>query len=245
MKWLSHPKVKLALYVNGLYFLSFFAPPSPHHARPHFLDQARASLADRPPHASPARPPEYVPLPPPSAPSRATAFESGGMLHVSLSQDLMLVKRPGRTLLLSPSFNARTYPPGEPDFARLSFVVYADKETCPDDCPLFITADGATLWPFTGAHDPRFNTYTWKRERVPHSSSKLPDGSVVETLAAESFTAEMFYETFLDMLSAKRVIIRLGPDKVELTVDQIEALRDMHRRLPQPPPPPTGLSGSY
>ena len=39
------------------------------------------------------------------------------------------------------------------------------------------------------------------------------------------------------MISAKRVVVRLGPDRVELTADQIEALRDMHRCLPQPPAP--------
>jgi hypothetical protein len=244
MSWLSNPKVKLALYVNGLYFLSFYMPPSPHKDRPHFFAQAREQAARRP---APAGLPDYVPLPPPSAPSRATAYESGGLLHVSLSKDLTLVKRRGRTLLLSPSFSARSYPPNEPDFVRLNFIVYADKETCPGDCPLTITADGATLWPFTEAPDPRFNTYTLRRESVPHSSSRLEDGGVVETLAAESFTAEMFYETFLDMISAKRIIVRLGPDRVELTADQIEALRDMHRRLPQPPPSstPAGISNSY
>lgn len=243
MGWFSNPKVKLALFVNGLYLLSFYAPLSPRDARPHFFAQAREKVAVRP--APPARLPDYAPLPPPSAPSRATAYESGGMRYVSLTKDLTLVKRPGRTLLLSPSFSARTYPSDGPNFIRLSFIVYADKETCPDDCPLIITADGATLWPSTEAPDPRFDTQSWKRDKIPHSSSKMEDGSVVETVAAEYFSAEMLYETFLDMVSAKRVIIRLGPDRVELTADQIEALRDMHRRLPQPPPPPTAVSGSH
>lgn len=244
MSWFSNPKVKLALYVNGLYFLSFYMPPSPHQERPHFFGQAREQVARRP---APAALPEYVPLPPPSAPSRASASESGGVLHVSLSKDLTLVKRPGRALLLSPSFSARSYPPNEPQSVHLNFIVYADKEPCPGNCPLTIIADGTTLWPLTEAPDPRFNTYTLKRESVPRTSSRLEDGSVVETLAAESFTAEMFYETFLDMISAKRIVVRLGPDRVELTADQIEALRDMHRRLPQTPPPstPSGISNAY
>ena len=240
MHWLSKPKVKLALFVNALYLLTFFTPPSPPNTRRHLLAHTRRPPAVR---HSPVGLPEYVPLPPPSAPSRAAAYESGGMLHVSLSKDLTLVKRPGRELRLSPFFSAPAYPPNEPEFVRLSFILYTDKETCPGDCPLTITADGATMWPLTEAADPRFNTHGWRRERVPHTSSKLPDGSVVETLATESFHTEMSYETFLDMLSAKRVIIKLGPDRVELTADQIEALRDMHRRLPQPPP--TGVSGSY
>lgn len=239
MKWLSKPKVKLALYVNGLYFLSFYAPLSPPDTPPRFFAHAREKVARR---AAPAGQPDYVPLPPPAPPSRAAAYESGGMLHVSLSKDLTLVKRPGRTLLLSPFFSARAYPPDAPDFVRLKFILYADKETCPTHCPLTITADGVTMLPLTAADDPRFNV--WRRESLPRSSSKLEDGRVVETVAAESFTAEMSYETFLDMISAKRVIVRLGPDKVELTADQIEALRDMHRRLPQPPPPPSNASKS-
>jgi hypothetical protein len=234
MHWLSNPKVKLALLVNGLYFLSFYTPSSPHNARPHFFAQAREEVSRR---RAPVGLPDYVPLPPPSAPGRAAAYESGGMLHVSLSKDLTLVKRPGRTLLLSPSFSAPAYPPGEPEFVRFNFILYSDEETCPADCPLTITADGETLWTIAKAEDPRFNTYGWRRERVPHSSSKLQDGRVVETLAAESFDAVLFYETFIDMLSAKRVIIGLGPDRVELTADQIEALREMHRRLPQPSAP--------
>lgn len=242
MSWLSNPKVKLALYVNGLYLLSFYAPLSPRDTTPHFLTQAREKVVR---HSAPVGMPDYVPLPPPSAPGRATAYESGGMLHVSLSKDLTLVQRPGRTLLLSPSFAAPKYPPGEPDFMRLSFIIYADRETCPGDCSLTIDADGETRWALADPPDPRFNTYTWRRDRVPHSSSTLDDGRVVETMAAESFTAEMPYDVFLDVVSAKRVIIKLGPDRVELTADQIEALRDMHRRLPPPPPPPSTVSGSY
>jgi hypothetical protein len=242
MRWLSNPKVKLALFVNGLYFLSFYAPPSPYDARPYLLKKPRASLAERPSHAPPAGVPEYVPLPPPSAPSRAAAYESGGMLHVSLSKDLTLVKRPGRTLLLSPFFSVRTYPPEEPGFVRLNFIIYTGKETsCPGGCPLTITADGETLWALAESPAPPSNTSGWSRKRFPPSSGTLGDGRVLETMAAESLAAEMPYNLFLDMLSAKSVIIKLGPDRVELTADQIEALRDMHRRIPQPGPPPTAV----
>lgn len=237
MSWLSSPKVRLALIVNGLYFISLFTPAS-HHSRPHLFAHAREMRAEREAtSAQPeyAPPPGYIPLPPTSAPSHATAYQSGGQLHVSLSKDLTLVKRPGRTLLLSPSFNAPLNPSGEPDAVRLNFIIYSDKEACPGDCPLTINADGSTVWTsYSHGNSPGWQR---ERERVPHTSEKLADGQVVETMGGESLSTMMSYKEFIDMISAKRVIIRLGPDWVELTADQIEALRDMHRRLPQPPPP--------
>jgi hypothetical protein len=235
MSWLSSPKVRLALIVNGLYFISLVTPTAPH-TRPRLFAHARESRGgDR---AVPVAQPDYVPLPPPSAPSRASAFESGGLLHVSLNNDLMLVKRPERRLVLSPSFSARTFPPAEPQSVLLNFILYttSDEKSCPGDCPLTIRANEEVLWPERSAIDPGGHSYGWKREGVPHSSDRLEDGSVVETMAAESFSAEVPYDTFLDIISARRVVVRLGPDWVELTADQIEALRDMHRRLPQPPP---------
>jgi len=57
---------------------------------------------------------------------------------------------------------------------------------------------------------------------------------VAETLAAEVFTTEIPYETFVEIISARRVVLSLGPDKVELTHDQIEAMRDMSRRVTPP-----------
>lgn len=238
MSWLSSPKVRLALIVNGLYFISLFTP-SAQHGRPDFLARARAKQAAR---ALPAAQSEYVPLPPPSAPSRASAFESGGLLHVSLNKDRTLVKRPGRTLLFSPSFSVRTHPLEEQNFEEpktvlLNFIIYANGETCPSDCPLTIAADDKVVWPnYTRADTPAYSS-GWKREQVPYSSTKSADGQVVETMAAESLSMRISYEQFLDTISARRVIVKLGPDRVELTADQIEALRDMHRRLPQPPPP--------
>jgi hypothetical protein len=90
-----------------------------------------------------------------------------------------------------------------------------------------------TLWP----ESTRAESPGWQRERVPHSSATLEDGRVVETLAAESLSTRISYEGFTNMTSAKRIIVRLGPDRVELTADQIESLRDMHRRIPKMPPP--------
>lgn len=240
MHWLSKPKVKLALLVNALYLLTFFTPSSPPNTRRHLLAHTR-----RPPVArhAPAGLPDYVPLPPPSAPSRAASYESSGMLHVSLSKDLTLVKRPDRELLLSPFFSARAYPPAEPESVRLSFILFSDKGTCPGDCPLSIKADGETVWPEGGAADPQFNAYGRRRGRVPHTSSTREDGLVIETKAAESFEVHVPYDVFIRIISARRVIVRLGTEQVELTADQVEALRDMHRRLPQPPPP--GDPSSY
>ncbi|HEX8188718.1 MAG TPA: hypothetical protein VF586_10220 [Pyrinomonadaceae bacterium] len=228
MHWLASPKVRLALIVNGLYFISLFTTPSPHRTRPHFFAQAREQVQVQ--RAAGAMQPVYVPLPPPTAPSRASAFDAGGMLHVSLNNDLTLVKKPGRTVLLSPSFSASKAAAG-PETVLLNFIIYSDKVACPDDCPLTINADGVTVWTSYS-----FGA-TWQRERVPGSSSALADGRVVETLAAESWSTNVKYDNFIDIISARRVIIRLGSDWVELTADQIEALRDMHRCLPQPPPP--------
>jgi len=229
MSWLSSPKVRLALIVNGLYFISIFTPTTPH-TRPRFFAHARATREARP-----APPLQRGSVPPASSYklSRASASESGGLLHVSLYQDLTLVERPGRTLLLSPSFNARQNPAEEPDFVLLNFIRYSGDETCPDDCPLTITADNATVrTSYSHGSSPG-----WQRERVPHSAEKLEDGRVVETMGAESLSTWMSYEGFIDMISAERVIIRLGPDRVELNHDQREALRDMYRRLTQPPRP--------
>ena len=229
MRCLSSPKVRLALIVNGLYFISLVTPTTPH-TRPRLFAHAREPWNKS---ASPSAPqPDHVPPAPPIAAYRASAYESGGLLHVSLTKDVTLVQRPGRKVLFSPSFSAPTRPPAEPDSVLLNFIIHAGEQTCPNDCPLTITADGVTVWTSYSHGD----SPGWQRERVPYSSAKLDDGRVVETLAAESLSTRMSYGAFINMISAKRVIVRLGPDWIELTADQIEALRDMHRRLPQPPP---------
>lgn len=228
MSWLSSPKVRLALIVNGLYFISLFATHSPPHKRPSFLERARARREGR----SASLLPDYnVPPASPYKLSSASATESGTQLHVSLREDLTLVERPGHTLLLSPSFSASLNPTEEPAFVRLNFILYSGTETCPGDCPLTITADGATIWTSYSHGD----SPGW--QRVPHSTETLEDGRVVETKGAESLTTQMSYEGFIRMITAKRVIVRLGPDWVELNYGQLDALRDMYRRLKQQPPP--------
>src|SRR5215207_5934858 len=213
MSWFSSPKVRLALIVNGLYFMSLFTTPWSHHKRPGFFERARATRDARSVRAVPVAQPDYVPLPPPSAPSRAAAYESGGGLHVSLTKDLTLVRRAGRTLLLSPSFSVRTFPRAEenleePDSVLLNFIIYADGETCPADCPLTIAADDKVVWPdYTHAGTPAYSP-GWQRVRVPYSSAKSADGQVVETMAAESLSIRISYEQFLDTISARRIIIK-------------------------------------
>src|ERR1044072_4211322 len=68
MCWLSNPKVRLALIVNGLYFISLLPPATPH-PRPRFF----ARGGERPDaRVAPKTPPSHAPLAPPmSAPSKA------------------------------------------------------------------------------------------------------------------------------------------------------------------------------
>ena len=234
MRWLSSPKVRLALIVNGLYFISLFTTATPQ-TRPHFFTQARESLVSRTSSRVARVPRPAIPLPPPSGPSRATAHESGGALHVALKEDLTLVRRPGRTLILAPSFGVSRHPSEEsaPDSVTLNFIILASEEPCPGDCPLTIAADGKVVWPDYRRADAPGRSRGWQRERAPHSSTESADGQVIETMATESLSLRISYEQFLDTISARRVIVKLGPDRVELTADQLEALRDMHRRLAQ------------
>lgn len=214
MSWLTSPKVRLALIVNGLYFISLFTPSQPHR-RPRLFARARLPLAERP--AS-------------DASNRVTTFDNGNKLYVTLSKDLILVQRTGWKLLLSPSLSAGTHPAEEPEFVLLTFILFSKDGACPGDCPLTITADGVTMWTSYSHGD----APGWERERVPQSSEKLADGRVVETPGVESLSTKMTYKNFVNMISAKRVIVRLGPDWVELNDDQLEALRDMYRHIPPP-----------
>lgn len=219
---LSSPKVRLALIVNGLYFVSLFTPSAPHR-RPSFFERARAirdaraeTLAD------------YELRRPATADDSgfASSYVSGGQLQVSLKKDLTLVEDHGRTLTLSPSFIVSTEPGAKPDFVTLNFITFSEKGGCPGDCPLTITADGVTVWTsYSHGRSPG-----WERASTPYSTS-LVNGKVVETLAAESLSTKMSYDNFIDMLNADRVTIRLGPHWVVLKPEQLEALRDMHRRL--------------
>ncbi len=225
MHWLRSPKVRLGLIVNALYFVSLFTPAQPHR-RPRFYER----LAERRTESAAAAHtlPAYAPLPPPAGPSKAETNYSSGQLNIYLSNDLTLVKRPGHTLLLSPLMTARPGEPVAPNSILLRFVSFSSAVYYDDDTPMVITADGTEMWRYgsTGEVDDMPS-----HARVPHSVT-YDGGSVNETIGHE-----LPYDVFVEIISARRVIVELGPDRVELTADQIEALRDMHRKLPLPSPP--------
>src|SRR5215212_10713034 len=115
MEWLFKPKVQLGLLVNFAFVMftlvsSLAGSPTPERWHP-------AATYD-----APAIP--YAPLPPPATLSIATVTESGGLLNVSLNNDLTLVKKTGRTLLLSPSFTMSGRAAGQPSAVTLRFTIF-------------------------------------------------------------------------------------------------------------------------
>ncbi|HWS87449.1 MAG TPA: hypothetical protein VN282_10815 [Pyrinomonadaceae bacterium] len=228
MRCLSSPKVRLALIVNGLYFISLLTPPTPH-TRPRLF--ARASSRT---------PPIHAPLAPPdTAPAKAAVnyVNNFDQLDVYLTNDLTLVRKPGHTLLFSPTFTTKASVREQPRSVLLRFVSFSEKQFYTERTPLLISANGAYKWNDTAQivyGPPRTNTGR-------HSVTTDAGGSVVETVGVE-----IPYDTFLEIISARRVIVELGEDTAELNSEQIEALRDMHRRLPQQPedpPPPADPPG--
>lgn len=228
VEWLFKPKVQLALLVNFAFVMftlvsSLAGPPPNERWRP-------AAIYDPPP-AVPYPPPPtvpYAPLPPPATPSSAAVTELGGLINISLNNDLTLVKKADRTLLFSPSFITRPRPTEPPANVTLRFTIFSDKNACPGVCWLVINADGSHVW--ESAAKGTFST-DWTHKRVPGSIMNLSDGQVIETLTTEMFTTQIPYATFLEIIGARRVVLSFGPDKVELTHDQIEAMRDMQRRI--------------
>ncbi len=224
MCWLSSSKVRLALIVNGLYFIYLLTP-----ATPHTRSRLFAHLGEyRDARVSTKTPPSYAPLAPPmSAPPKADVHYSkeNNQLDVFLTNDLTLVRKPEHTLFLSPTFTTSTSEPGHPRYVLLRFISFSDKQVFSEKTPLMISADGVYRW------DDSWNVaYGQPRANTDHHSVMM-DGSghkLVETIGVE-----LPYETFLNIISARQVVIELGPDTAELNADQIEALRDMHRRLPQ------------
>ena len=227
--WLSSPKVRVGLLVNGLYFISVMMPTTPH-TRPGLFARAGERFDER---RSARKSPAYTKLAPPSSvPSKGAVnyVKDFDQLDVFLTNDLGLVREgAGHVLLLSPTFATKISAPKQPRTVLLRFVHYSPQRQALDpDTPFVITADGVEVWRsgegITGSAAP-FGT------RPLHSVAYGESGQVVET-----FGQEIPYDLFLNVISARRVIIELGDDRVELNADQIEALRDMHRRLPQQPP---------
>ena len=222
MLWLSSPKVRLALIVNGLYFISLFTPTTPH-SRPRLFAHAYENNGAR---VAPKKPQVFAALPPPSGPSKATTWVNNqhDQLDVYLTNDLTLVSRPRYRLLLSPTFTTRASNPEAPDTVLLRFVSFSDDPTPSGSNWVTITADGENMW-----YENVGIRYGGNVARQSDTEGNEGDGyEVVKTVGIN-----MPYELFVETISARQVVVQFGPDRVELTVDQIEALRDMHRRLPQ------------
>lgn len=219
MSWLSSPKVRLGLLVNGLYFLSLLAPTpqSDTRALGRYYARARGS----------GRPPAYAALPPATGPSKATTFRGAGtnQVEVYLTKDLTLVNKPGHSLLLSPIYTAGADGAEPPATVMLRFVSFSRGQFYDDESPLHIIADGEYKWPETSPA----GLLRSRSDMSRHSATAAEDGQVIETVGET-----LPYDLFVEIAAARSVVIRLGPDTVELNAEQIEALRDLHRKLPRP-----------
>ncbi|MCA1622126.1 MAG: hypothetical protein LC795_23215 [Acidobacteria bacterium] len=225
--WLSSSKVRVGLLVNGLYLLSLILPsPAQVGGRPYartYRERAGDYAAPAPPRA--LTPPAYPPLPRARGESKVETSQvrEADQLEVYLKQDLTLVNELGHKLLLSPTFATRLSRPEAPRTALLRFVSFSTRQFFANDTPVLITADDVKLWRY-GADSEADSTPS--RAKVLHSASLDERGGVVETIGHE-----IPYEVFYNMLAAEKVTITLGRDSVRLTSEQVEALRDMHRRL--------------
>jgi hypothetical protein len=230
MRWLSSSKVRLALIVNGLYFISVFTPTT-QHSRPRFFAHTHeAQVSPLATLAPPVLRPDYAPYPPPSPRSNAVVDESNGLLNVSLDRDLTLVKRPDRELLLSLNFSARTKPRALPEYIFLTFHLYTDQTSCPYDCPVNVIADDKSLTPVITRPDNTTPASDTPRQRPPFDGEPH-----VETKYLHWVSARISLQEFMEIINAKRVLVGLGPDWVELNSDQMSALREMFVRLPLSP----------
>lgn len=216
MRWFYNPKVRLALIVNGLYLISLFTP-SPPYTRSRGFERRAARWSSK-------SKPVYAPLPAATGPTKAATNydQNADHLDVYLERDLTLVSRPGHILLLSPTFTAKVRNPEPPGSVILRFVAFSQTQFFDNNSPMVITADGVEVWRYgtSGTVDE-----TPSNAKVLHSITYNDNGQANETVGHE-----IPYEVFFEIISARRVTICLGPDCVELTADQLEALRDMHRR---------------
>jgi hypothetical protein len=219
MNWLSSPRVRLGLVVNGLYFLSLFSPSQMHTtARRHnYPSEGRAARLRA------TSPPDYAPLPPQTQPLKADShyWPESGQLDVYLTRELVVVRRHGHTLLLSPTFTKTSQGPGPPRSALFYFSAFSHEQFYDKDSPFVITADGTELWRYGWGAPGYEKTSSGK---ALHSAALDGDGQVVETLGHT-----IPFNIFLEILGSQRVTFELGPDRFELTPEQMEALRDMYR----------------
>jgi hypothetical protein len=225
MEWLFKPKVQLGLFVNFI-FIMFTLVSS---AAGEYTYDYRSATTE-PMYRPNNRTPIYVPLPPPTGPSKATSYldKSSGELNVYLENDIDLIRRPGFLLLLSPTLTVLDT--GEaPRSVLLRFVAFSGAQYFSYDHSLTITADDRQVWPALRSDGGELRQ-GWSEEKVPRSVTYGSDGLVVETVGKD-----IPYEVFVKIVSAKRVNFQLGPEATDLTAAQLGALRDMHRRLSQPP----------
>ena len=222
MRWLSSSKVRLGLVINVLYLLSL-AVPSPHsNALPHSRSSARPPARLRS-----VNPPDYAPLTSQTQPLQAEThyWKHSGQLDVYLTRELTLVRERGHTLLLSPSFNTQALSPERPRTVHMFFTAFSHEQYYDRDTRFVITADGEELWRYgrRAAGDE-----TPPNGKALHSAALDERGQVFETLSHE-----IPYDLFVRIVGARRVTLELGPERVELTSEQMAALLDMHSRLLQ------------
>jgi hypothetical protein len=235
MHWLSHPKVRLGLVVNMLYFLSLSAPTAQHtRARPFARTYERTS--EQPDARLRVNgPPEFAPLPPSSAePMKAEShyWKESDQLDVYLTRELLLIRRYNHTLLMSPSFTTNVLNPGRPRSVLMYFTAFSYEQNYDRDSPFVITADGDVLWRY-GSRGPSDATLPYTK--VLHSA-RLDNNQVVETLGHE-----IPYDVFVQLTRARRVTFELGPDTFELTAEQLNAIRDMRGFISSAPSTKPGV----
>jgi hypothetical protein len=220
--WLSSPKVRLALLINGLYVISLLLPsPTQNHVRRSAL-HAYGSTVDR----AVRRPPIRVSLPPAAGPTKAASYrgQGGGDLTIYLEKDLTMSGARGSRLQLSPTFIVPEYE-DSPNSVLLRFLSFSDEPLFSAGANLVISADGRQVWPAYG-YDGEPVWEGWAEDQFPPHATPAEQGGVVENVGKA-----IPYEVFADVIRAKRVVFNLGPHLVELNAGQMEALRDMHRLM--------------
>ncbi|MGH9942878.1 MAG: hypothetical protein ACRD9R_11045 [Pyrinomonadaceae bacterium] len=205
MNWPKKHPILFALAVNAAYFAFYYG--------------AWEGRANRISHAdmytwiteSSASSIVYAVLPPRFGPTKATSYYSKeqNQLNVYPKDDLLLLNRGNRKVLLSPIFSVSGSTVTPPATIILRFYSFADALAYPDRCTLRITVDGEAIW-----SDPNLirSITTGEEEKV-----------------VESFTYTLPYKKFFQAVAGERVKVSLAGDEFELTAEQVEALRDMHR----------------
>jgi hypothetical protein len=219
MEWLFKPKVQLGLFVNFVFVMfTLISSSSGGHAYERAAAVPSNDFVTPPNTALP-----YIPLPPPSGPSKAVFFgdRNSGEYSVYLPNDMDIARRQGFVLQLSPIFIVHNRGE-EPRAVLLRFTSYSGAQYFAYDRTLVLKADGQQVWP-----DATWKN--WNEETVPRSVALGSNGRVVETVGKE-----IPYEVFAEVVKARRVSLSLGPEELELTPEQLGALRDMHRLAAAP-----------